>query len=97
MAPFAAESQAAVAASPELMERELIKFDALTAALAVGLRRRGADDVTASLAAQAGMTVFRTAYVRWAEADSQGDRAFSPGCAPQSPPEAKTARRCLWA
>ncbi len=73
MAPYAAQRQAAVAASPELMERELIKFDALTAALADGLRRRGADDATASLAAQAGMTVFRTAYARWAEADNQGD------------------------
>jgi hypothetical protein len=59
-----------IAASPELMERELIKFDALTAAFADGLRRRGVDDPTASLAAQAGMTLFRSAYERWLGADN---------------------------
>ena len=47
------QGQAVIAASPELMERELIKFDALTAAFADGLRRRGVDDPTATLAAQA--------------------------------------------
>lgn len=73
MAPYAAQRQAAITASPELMERELIKFDTLTAALADGLRRRGTDDSTASLAAQAGMTVFRTAYLRWAQADNHSD------------------------
>ncbi|OBB81510.1 hypothetical protein A5760_16515 [Mycobacterium colombiense] len=69
------QRQAVIAASPDLTERELIKFEALTAALAEGLRRRGSDDTTALLAAQAGMTVFRTAYRRWLEADTDLDMA----------------------
>ena len=75
MAPRAAQHQrqAVIAASPELMERELIKFDALTAAFADGLRRRGIDDPTASLAAHAGITVFRTAYGRWVDADDDDE------------------------
>jgi AcrR family transcriptional regulator len=77
MVPRAAlrQRQAVIAASPELTERELIKFDALTAAFADGLRRRGLDDPTASLAAQAGMTLFRTAYGRWVDAADQVDMA----------------------
>ena len=64
---------AVIAASPELKERELIKFDALAAAFADALRRRGVGDTTASLAAQAGMTIFRTAYTRWVQADNETD------------------------
>jgi AcrR family transcriptional regulator len=77
MVPRAAlrQRQAVISASPELMERELIKFDALTAAFADGLRRRGIDDPTASLAAYAGMTVFRTAYERWIDAENENDMA----------------------
>jgi AcrR family transcriptional regulator len=63
------QRQAVIAASPELMERELIKFDSLSAAFADGLRQRGVDDPTAGLAAQAGVSILRTAYSRWAEAD----------------------------
>ena len=75
MAPRAAlrQRQAVIAASPELMERDLIKFDALTAGFADGLRRRGIDDSTAKLAAQAGITVFRTAYERWIDTADEPD------------------------
>lgn len=69
------QRQTVIAASPELMERELIKFDALATAFATALRRRGVDDPTASLAAQAGTTVYRTAYRRWIEADNATDMA----------------------
>jgi AcrR family transcriptional regulator len=69
------QRQAVIAASPELTERELIKFAALADALADGLRRRGSDDTTALLAAQAGMTVFRIAYRLWLEADTDLDLA----------------------
>ena len=77
MAPRAAlrQRQAVIAASPELMERELIKFDALTAAFADGLCRRGIDDPVAKLAARAGITVYRTAYERWIDADAEQDMA----------------------
>lgn len=75
MAPHSAQRQrqAVIAASPELLERELIKFDALSAAFADGLRRRGIDDSAAKLAAHAGITVFRTAYDRWIDTDAETD------------------------
>ncbi len=77
MAPRAVlrRRQAVIVASPDLMERELIKFDALTEAFADGLRRRRIDDSAAKLAAQAGITVFRTAYERWIDADNGKDMA----------------------
>jgi len=67
------QRQAVVAASPALMERQLIKFDSLAAVFADGLRQRGVDDPTAGLAAQAGISIFRTAYSRWAETDDGAD------------------------
>jgi hypothetical protein len=45
----------------------------LSAALADGLRRRGVPDPDASLAAEAGIVVFRVAYERWiGEPDGAG-------------------------
>ena len=55
--------QAVVAANPELQERELIKL----AALADALRGRGVTDPAASLAAEAGIAVFKVAFRRWVE------------------------------
>src|SRR5690349_2553569 len=52
-------------AHAELRERELIKFAALSAALAGGLRRRGVPEPDASLAAEAGIVVLRVAFDRW--------------------------------
>jgi AcrR family transcriptional regulator len=69
---FSRLRQAIVAANPELQERELIKLAALAAALAAALRRRGVADPAASLAAEAGIAVFKIAYLRWA--DEPGDR-----------------------
>ncbi|MGC8466043.1 MAG: TetR family transcriptional regulator [Acidimicrobiales bacterium] len=65
--------QAVIAANSALMERQLIKFDSLTAVFTDGLRQRGIDDPAAGLAAQAGISVFRTAYSRWVEADEAAD------------------------
>ena len=75
MAPRAAlrQRQAVITATPELMERDLIKLDALAAAFAEALRRRGIDDPAARLAAQVGMTVFRTSYDRFVESDGEED------------------------
>jgi AcrR family transcriptional regulator len=64
---FALRRQAIVAANPELQERELIKLAALAAALADALRRRGVPDPAASLAAEAGIAVFKIAFLRWAD------------------------------
>ena len=69
------QRQMVIAASPELTERELIKLSALTAAFANGLQRRGTEEATALLAAQTGLTVYRTAYQRWIEADIETEIA----------------------
>jgi AcrR family transcriptional regulator len=54
-----------VRASPELWERQLIKFTALAEALAGALRARGVGDPAAILAAEAGVTALRVASDRW--------------------------------
>ena len=59
------QRQAIVAANPELQERELIKLATLAAALADALRSRGVPDPAASLAAEAGIAVFKIAFRRW--------------------------------
>ena len=62
---FSRKRQAIIAANAELRERELIKLASLSAALADGLRRRGVANPHASLAAEAGVVVFRVAFERW--------------------------------
>jgi AcrR family transcriptional regulator len=57
--------QAIVMANLELRERELVKFAALAEAVADALRKRGTDDRAASLTAEAGMAVFRIAFLQW--------------------------------
>jgi AcrR family transcriptional regulator len=63
---FSRQRHAVIAASAELRERELIKLDSLASAVADALRRRGVAPSKASLAAEAGMAVFRVAVERWA-------------------------------
>jgi AcrR family transcriptional regulator len=71
---LARQRQAVIAANPELQERELIKMAALSAALAGTLRGRGVTEPAASLAAEAGVAVFKVAFQRWAEgAGEAGD------------------------
>ena len=57
--------QAVIAANVELQERELIKLASLAGALADTLRSRGVKDPAASLAAEAGIAVFRISFERW--------------------------------
>jgi AcrR family transcriptional regulator len=57
--------QQVIASSPELRERELIKLASLTAQVTHALTQRGAEELTASLTAQAGMTAFTTAFELW--------------------------------
>lgn len=64
---FAVRRRRVIAASPELQERELIKLASLAAAVAQALRARGVAEPTATLAADAGITVFRVAFERWAD------------------------------
>jgi hypothetical protein len=65
------QREAVIAASPDLTERELIKYESLTAACAEALQRRGVDEPTAQLASRAGITVFRAAYGAWIEASDE--------------------------
>lgn len=57
--------QRVIDANAELRERELIKLATLSAALAESLRERGVAEPAASLAAEAGIAVFRIAFDRW--------------------------------
>jgi AcrR family transcriptional regulator len=67
--------QAVIVANAELQERELIKLAALAAAMAGALRERGIPEPAASLAAEAGIAVFRIAFERWTAEDCQPDLA----------------------
>jgi AcrR family transcriptional regulator len=67
------QRQAVIAAHAELQERELIKLASLAAALADTLRRRGVKEPAASLAAEAGIAVFRIAFERWISETNQRD------------------------
>jgi AcrR family transcriptional regulator len=68
---FARQRQAVIAANAELRERELIKLASIVSALAEALRRRGVGEPDASLAAEAGMAVFRVAFARWTAAANE--------------------------
>lgn len=63
------QRQQIIAADAGLRERELIKLALLASALADALRRRGVAEPTASLTAETGIIVFKTAYGRWIEGE----------------------------
>lgn len=63
--PFARLRSAVIAANMDLRERELIKLATLSAELAQALRERGVSEPDASLAAEAGIAVFRVAFAQW--------------------------------
>jgi AcrR family transcriptional regulator len=71
---LARERARVITASPELRERELIKFASLSSALAGALRERGVDEPTAHLTAEVAVAVFRSGFARWME--ETGDRDF---------------------
>jgi AcrR family transcriptional regulator len=70
---FARRRHGIIAASADLKERELIKLASLASALAEELRRRGVAEPVASLAAEAGIAVFRIAFDRWVNETDQRD------------------------
>ncbi|MGO9830434.1 MAG: TetR family transcriptional regulator [Myxococcaceae bacterium] len=72
---FAKARQALIAGHPGLRERELIKLASLTSAIAEQLRRRGVAEPAASLAAEAGMAIFKMAFVRWVNDGERRDLA----------------------
>jgi AcrR family transcriptional regulator len=67
------QRQAVINANAELRERELIKLASYATALAAALRQRGVAEPAASLAAEAGMAVFRIAFARWVSDACQAD------------------------
>ncbi|MFI6340654.1 TetR family transcriptional regulator [Streptomyces sp. NPDC050535] len=69
--PHSQQRQKVISANAELRERELIKLASLSAALSAALRRRGVADPTASLAAEAGITVFKIGFERWIDESNQ--------------------------
>ena len=69
------QRQSVIAANPELQERELIKLAGLATAMAAALRDRGVPEPAASLAAEAGIAVFRVAFERWTIEDCHPDLA----------------------
>jgi len=64
---------AIVSANADLRERELIKLAALASAVAGALRDRAVPEPAASLAAEAGVAVFKTAFARWIGEPGQPD------------------------
>jgi AcrR family transcriptional regulator len=57
--------QAVISANPSLQERELIKLASMAATMADALRRRGVTEPAATLAAEAGIAVFKVAFEHW--------------------------------
>ena len=70
---YARQRQAVIAANVELQERELIKLASLASAIAGTLRQRGVADLAASLAAEAGLAVFKVAFERWVSETGRAD------------------------
>src|SRR5580698_6291600 len=70
------QRQAIIAANADLQERELIKLAMLAAALAGALRRRGTGEPTASLAAEAGIAIFKIGFERWVSPAGDQDLAL---------------------
>lgn len=64
-AKFATKRQAVIDANPELQERELLKMASLVTAIGRSLHARGVGEPAASLAAEAGVAVFRIAFAQW--------------------------------
>jgi AcrR family transcriptional regulator len=65
--------QAVITANPSLQQGEQVKYAMLAADMAEALRDRGVEPVSASLAADAGVAVFRVAFERWIEEAERRD------------------------
>jgi AcrR family transcriptional regulator len=72
---YSVKRQAVIEANPGLREREVIKMANLAWAIAAALRQRGISDPTATLAAEAGVAAFKTAFQRWISEPDQQDFA----------------------
>ncbi|MFC5063632.1 TetR/AcrR family transcriptional regulator [Actinomycetospora atypica] len=66
---FSARLTAAVAASPELQERDALKTVGLAAAMTAALADRGVPDPTSRLAAELGVLAVKQGFAAWADGD----------------------------
>lgn len=64
--------QAVIDASQDLQERELIKMSRIGTSITVALAARSVPEPAASLAAQAGIAVFRISFARWVHGPQGG-------------------------
>ncbi len=63
--PLSRRRQTVIAANPALQERELLKLARLSTTLTEALRERGVAEPTATIAADAAVAVFSSAFARW--------------------------------
>jgi AcrR family transcriptional regulator len=70
------QRQAVIAASPELLERDLIKTHSIAVGFIGALQQRGVEADMARLAAHVGIQLFITAYLHWLDAGARGDLAM---------------------
>ena len=70
---YARHRQQVINSSSDLQERELLKLASWTGALVAALRDRGVSERAASLAAESGVAVFKTAFTRWVSQDNGQD------------------------
>jgi AcrR family transcriptional regulator len=66
--PLQRKRNTVIMANQELMERQLVKYEAIALAFTETLRQRGFDAGAARLAADVGIAIFRSAYDRWLDA-----------------------------
>lgn len=72
--------QRVIDSHPELQEREVSKMARLSLVLAAGLRARDVGDTAARLAADAGVAVFRAAFVLWLAGEGEDMGALIGEC-----------------
>lgn len=72
---FVRARHALVTEHPEIQERELIKLASLAVAVTKALHARGVSEPAASLAAEAGIAVFKIGFERWVSGRKPGDLA----------------------
>ena len=70
---YSRQRAAVIAANPSLQERELLKLQTVAAVAAEALRMRGVRELSATLAAEFGVTVFRVGYDLWIAGGATGD------------------------
>lgn len=70
---YARRRAGVIAQNPGLQERELLKLSTLASAMAEALRERGVPDPAAGLAAETGVTIFKTGFESWIRGETSSD------------------------